>query len=551
MKDIFTRYFDACYAADPFRENIGNYSQVHLAYAYYYTRDPRHLRPAQIELDNLMQFAEPLARPEDLGKRLYNPYAPIHSLTATPRLVWALNEAKRNGVSVSKSPPLKPQRSAIALEKLAGQPLQTTLWGYDRSVSLIGTDGKPYRDFKITTKQYASDIQPFDRNVRNFEVYMHELTIPTNAAAGLYILAPTLEMSVLDANGSVFVNASKPIAIESQESCTFIIPSDCETLQIQSANPASLAITNRGGQTLDAKVTDNINSVSIPPSLHNKPINISNIGRRSVWFQVINQPLESCWVTFDSSWGRFSNLPFSIGERQVRKPAPRSDTPESDAVFAKGRFGNAVQITPNRELHLPDHVIVDGQPVRLFDIKQGTIEFWIKKQWDDRIVSTKPVTFLSNGLLQAWSPWKLPLNEWAHVAVEWRPLKRDPNRQAVHIYVNGHDQQNYRSTWWEGYSQKPRTFRTNQEWTKRFLCTTQPGAPFIIDELRISAVPRYANLEVELGGQQTFNPSRFDPPTEQFKMEQHTLLLFPFDDNLIGRSAKIRQELEGRIHDRD
>jgi hypothetical protein len=56
------------------------------------------------------------------------------------------------------------------------------------------------------------------------------------------------------------------------------------------------------------------------------------------------------------------------------------------------------------------------------------------------------VTFLSNGWLKAWCPRPLPLREWAHVAVEWRPLKRDPERIAVHIYVDGLDRRNYRST---------------------------------------------------------------------------------------------------------
>lgn len=139
------------------------------------------------------------------------------------------------------------------------------------------------------------------------------------------------------------------------------------------------------------------------------------------------------------------------------------------------------------------------------------------------------------------------MHEWAHVAVEWRPLKRDPARQAVHIYVNGLDQRNYRSTWWQGYSQKPLTFARGSKWLKEFLCTTQPDAPFVIDELRISSIPRYAKLDVQLGGQQIANPSRFDSPAKPFPADRHTTLLFRFNGNLNGSSATVKQPLRARL----
>lgn len=128
------------------------------------------------------------------------------------------------------------------------------------------------------------------------------------------------------------------------------------------------------------------------------------------------------------------------------------------------------------------------------------------------------------------------MGEWAHVAVGWRPLKRDPERIAVHIYVDGLDQQNYRSTWWEGYSQKPFTL-SSRERLGQFICETTADAPFVIDELRISTTARYADQNAELGGQQVFNPSRFTPPRQAFTLDAKTAVLLHFDGSTSGGSV--------------
>ena len=156
MPDIFKKYFAACYAADPFLEDVGRYSDVHLGYAYYFTKDARHLRPAQLALDKLLPNAQPLAKPQDLGQRLYNPYAPIQSFTAVPRLLWALDRAHTDGVEIPRGPLLRPQRSAIAVGKIKDTPLILTLWGYDKTVRLIGLHGNPFAGFKVRTEKHAS-----------------------------------------------------------------------------------------------------------------------------------------------------------------------------------------------------------------------------------------------------------------------------------------------------------------------------------------------------------------------------------------------------------
>lgn len=546
MPEIFRRYFDACYAADPFRENIGQYSQVHLGYAYYYTRDPRHLRPAKLELDALLPESQPLRRPEDLGRRLYNPYAPIRAFTAVPRLTWALDAAASDGVEMRPSPPLRPQRAVIALQKQAAKPLTAKLWGYDPAVVVIGPDGRPCDDARFLTKQYASDIQPFDRHLPKFSVYLHELYISEQAPEGFYLLVPKLELAVLEAGGNedhVLVNASVPVAIDPGKSCRIRV-TDGMGLEVLTAAPQALHLFRADGSPLDVTRQTNIVTADVSEFGADETIELRNQGRSVLWFQTVDCPEAKSWVTFSSELPQ--SPPTSVPTLRDKRGTGASSP---DTRFVQGRFGQALQMIGGREFRIPDHVTVDGKKVELFDRRQGTIEFWVKRQWDERVQPVRPVTFLSNGPLQAWSPWKLPLREWAHVAVEWRPLARDPQRQAVHIYVNGHDAQNYRSTWWEGYSQKPQVFRKDRPWLQAFVCSTTETTPFLIDELRVSSVPRYSKLDVVLGGQQTFNPANFQPPQEPLPIDKHTLLLLHFDEDLTASSAISAEPLQGRISD--
>ena len=50
-----------------------------LGYAYYFTRDPKFLPLAKKELDAILPFAGPLANPQEINTRLYNPYAPART----------------------------------------------------------------------------------------------------------------------------------------------------------------------------------------------------------------------------------------------------------------------------------------------------------------------------------------------------------------------------------------------------------------------------------------------------------------------------------------
>lgn len=534
MPEVFRRYFEACLGADPFLEDVGIYSNVQIGYAYAFTKDPRHLRAAASELERLQPNAEPLAKPEDLNVRIYNPYAPIRSFTGVPRLVWALQEGKRNGVEIPPAPLTRPQRTLIAFNKQPGVAMGTALWGYDRDVSLIGPDGKPFKDFEVESKTFASAIQPFDRIQPNHEVFQHRLTIPATAPAGWYAVSNLLETAVLDLRGGsgVLCDASRPIAIHPGVIWYWKVPPGATELHLETGQAKDLRVVGPDDKTIAAKSGPAGFTIPLAESDSGKTIRLSNTGSGVVWFRLKELPFEQSWV---------ASQPDTVGRPTNVKPIATPQTTEDE-----GRFGKGVLITPQRMLKLPDHFRWDGiRADTFFYLEQGTLEFCVKRLWDDRLMPPTKVSYIVNGPIDATIPWKLPLNEWAHVALVWRPLKKDPKQVILHVYVNGLDQGNYRSTYWEGYSVRPLSLANNAKWLEGFFSKAPTGTSFLLDEVRVSSVPRYFDPEIEFGGQQTINPVHFAPPTKAFRPDQDTILLFHLDGDLKDDPFDGKRKLEG------
>lgn len=536
MPDVFRRYFAASLDADPFREDVGRYSNVHIGYAYYFTRDPRHLRSAQRELDKLYPNAAPLAHPEDLREKLFNPYVPAASLTATPRLIWALDEAKRSGVAIPAGEPMGLQRTALAIEKSPGKAVAMKLWGYDRVPKLLGPNGRSFGQVTISTKRAASELQPFDRITPDFEVFTHELKIPADAPAGFYLLVPKLETAILelDTDREPLANAARPLAIGPGERWHVRLPPGERELVLESGDPATLRVRGPMGEQVAAAETS---ATAARFSLDGDAASyvIENSGSRLIWFRIADWPEEHRWA-----WQR-GGPPEQFPKRGPTLAAlPAVPSLELGEQFVAGRFGKAVPIDGERQLPVPDHL----RESPLFDRRQGTIEFWVKKLWDDRLRPVRSGPLLTNGFAQVPVPSKLPLNEWAHVAVVWRPAKRDPSVTLVHLYVDGLDTQNYRSIWWPGYPNRNVRFDEQAELLGEFVSKLSSGAEFAMDELRISSVARYADLEVQFGHRQTFNPVRFQPPQEPFAEDDHTLLLMHFDGDLKSTGNEVEARLE-------
>ena len=526
MQEILARYFAAGYAADPFREHerVGVYSNAYLGYAYYSTRDPRFLSLIEKELDQLQSYARLLTKPDEIGPRLYNPYAPAKTLTATPRLLWALDAARRDGVRIGPRP-LPPQRTPIALRKLPGEEFQATLWGFDAELTLRGPDTRPFHNFEVKTDRFSSEIQPFDRIMPQYEVYLHRVTIPATGPAGDYVFTPKLELAVLDWHDSAapIWNAARPLSLQPGDAVWLTIPAGANVLKLESAAPASLRIRDNDGQDVPGVVSDN--SVEFRWNAAAKTRVRIETATKPGWFRFADRSAENCWVT-----------PASVGHDA--RIGPRVVVGKTDALgdgretFLPGRFAKALRIETERALYIPDHVLEAGVERPLFDEKQGTIEFWVRKQWDARLTPTKRTTLMTNGVITFPTPDRLKLNEWTHVALVWAPYRRDPEKTITYTYVDGRDTAFYRSANWDGYSSarpslRPKTSKRLREFISRAII-----GDYSIDELRISNVARYADLQVDYGPQQTFNPVRFDPPTTPFQPDAQTLLLLHFDDDL-------------------
>lgn len=538
MPEVFRRYFDACLGADPFLEDVGVYSNNHIGYAYAFTKDPRHLRAAVSELETLQPNAAPLAKPEDLGTRLYNPYAPIRSFTGVPRLVWALQEAKRTGVKVPPGPITRPQRAPLAFRKQPNETLDVTLWGYDREVRLLDSDGKPFKNFQIRSKPFESAIQPFDRVQPKYEVFRHQVTIAANASPGWYVVANPLEIAILELRGGkdVCCQATTPVAIHPGVIWHWKVPSAISEIQLQTGQSKDLRVSIADRKAIVAKMGPAGLTIPLKDEHAGKVLRFENAGSGVVWFCFKDIPAKQSWVAVDRDIGELPSIAIATSKIPV----------DTEELFREGRFGKCAAIIPGRNLSLPDHLNVNGAIEKFFDMQQGTLEFWVKRLWDDRLMPTTRVNYLTNGSIDAWSPWKLPLNEWAHVAMVWRPLKKDPKQVVLHIYVDGLDQANYRSTYWAGYGNRPYSHPSNGKWLENFVAKAAPGVAYQLDELRVSATPRYVNLDIDFGGQQTVNPVSFKPPSEPFRPDNDMLLLFHFDGDLKSDSAKGKPVIEGR-----
>jgi hypothetical protein len=533
MPDIFRRYFTAAYAADPFRqhEHVGVYSNSYAGYAYYFTRDRRFLSLAVRELNQLLPFGEPLTRPQDINRRLYNPFAPIRAFAGVPRLVWALEEAQQAGIAIPAAS-VRPQRTAIALYKAHEEPLTARLWSYEPQIKLVGPDARPFQAATVKTSVHASQVQPFDRVLPKFEVYLHELSIPASAAAGYYLVAGKLETAVLEMAPYQMPlwNAARPLWLDAGEAVELPIPAGRNSLRLESASPASLRICNAKGELLRTKITGSLAEVDL--STGGKRVRIESTGRSGA-FRIGDWPEEQCWVIAGSQVGNVRSLP----ERESTMAAlPPYLGAKQEQEFVEGRFGQAVQIVPGRSLHVPDHIVADGVQTPLFDRTQGAIEFWVRKKWDDRLTAVRQVELLGNGLLTVPNRPNLPFDEWAHVALVWTPYRGDPDQTMTYVYADGRDLANYRSLNWAGYSSvRPTSPSRAAAWRKEFVSRALPGAAFDIDELRVSSTARYADPLVVYGPQQTFNPVQFSPPAAPFEPDSETLLLLHFDGGLHTR----------------
>jgi hypothetical protein len=533
MPGVFKKYFTAAIEADPYGGDVGIYSNNQIAWGWWFTRDPRFLVAAQHELDDLLPNAEPLAKPEDLNKRIYNPYAPIKSLAAVPRLIAVLDDAKRHGIAAPQTPPLEPQRTLTAIARTPGRELRGVLWGWDARPALVDVNGTAAATITTTTV-HRSHRQPFDRNLPGFHVYRQEFTAPPSSESWLF-LPPKIETGLIELSGenAVWCWAGEPVQIRSGQTWFWRRSGDAPHLVLESAQARALRVLH-DGRELPAKLTPPNRATFALADLPADAVFTIAAGEQPQWFRLADRPADECWVTPQPPGDRPAPpLPTTIIE-QRRRP-----TIDPTHTFVPGRFGRALQMAGNRELQIPDEIAaVDGKKRRLSDQRQGSIEFWIRRRWDERLVQINNVKVLDAGSLWVTLPANLPLDAWCHVALDWFPLPNNPDESLVCLYIDGVDYGNYRSMYWAGYGARPQIFSTAKPWLGKFLARSLGPIAYDLDELRISNRPRYVDVTLPFGKSQTFNPNRFTLPSEAPTSDDATVLKLSFDDGLTGRAVR-------------
>lgn len=543
MPEILQKYFTACIEADPYGGDVGIYSNNQIAWGWWFTKNPQFLVAAQHELDDLMPNAAPLEKPEDLNRRIYNPYAPIKSLAAAPRLIGIMEEAKRAGIAVPPAPPLSPQRAPIAFERPTRPPYTTVFWGWDPTVQLLDAEGRPL-EANIKTTEHRSHRQPFDRVLPGYRVYRHEITTPRYVPGRWCFVLPQTELGILE-NARPWCCAAEPISIDARSRWYWRRPARTEELTLETSTPTQLRLLC-GESPLPVKIVKNLLTVSLSDVPEQADIAIENVGERRTWFRVADVDANLAWMTPELDESGPTTFPFLSAAVTVGR---RSTATDESQAFASGKFGRGLVVAPGRELHIPDEITTaDGTTRRLSDEKQGTLEFWIRRLWDDRVAAgPRILEALTNGPVFAACPTpNLKFDDWTHVAIVWRPMPDGSEGSLVHAYFDGADYAFYRSLYWEGYSSKPTVIKGAQAWLKEFVAKAPPGAAFVLDDVRLSNVPRYVNLRIDFGRQQTFNPDAFTPPSAPAEFDRATVLLLPLDDDLRGTTVG-RKPLEARI----
>ena len=81
------------------------------------------------------------------------------------------------------------------------------------------------------------------------EVYRHRLTIPADAPAGWYVLAPELELAILELSGTtgVWCNAAVPVAVQPGTFWRWQVPAGTTEVRLDSAAPKLLRLLDADG----------------------------------------------------------------------------------------------------------------------------------------------------------------------------------------------------------------------------------------------------------------------------------------------------------------
>lgn len=536
MPEVLKKYFTACLDADPYDGDVGIYSNNQIAWAWYFTKDQRAIVAATHELQRLWPHSEPLEKPENLGPRIYNPYAPILCLASVPRLIGIFQGEDFERTLTTRTvpePALEPQRTLIAIER-PGEEFRGVLWGWDAKLATYDAEGRVNSKTSIAT--HRSHLQPFDRTLPGFEVFRTEFAGKRTDQRPWIFVSPKLETGVLDADGGVvWCWAGEPVKSSAGAVWQWRRPKGVASLTIETAQPGLWRAY--ASNDLPRRVERNRVIVSLDGVKDDELIALRFESEQVQWFRIVELPDEQQWVTR-----------FAMGNPGPRPTPPtplkliearRKPKLEVDGISAPGKFGKALYVGGGSEFEIPDEVTqADGTKRRLSDARQGSLEFWIRRLTDERLQPVQRASVFYAGPIQVAMPQHVPLDEWTHVAVDWYPALDDPEQVIASVYVNGVDHGNYRSIYWAGYGDRTPSFApTKTPWLGKFKISAPVGSAYVLDDVRLSSHSRYTDVKTPFGRAQTFNPTSFTVPTKPADLDPTAIWIAPLDELSDGSFA--------------
>src|SRR5262249_7842341 len=140
------------------------------------------------------------------------------ALTAVPRLIAALADARRSGVALPEPPPLSLQTVLIALHRRRDQPLSAVTWGWDRQPEWLDAAGQPAGTVTSTAVE-RSGRHPSDRTWPGYEVFRTSFASPAADRDCWCFLSPKLETGLLKLSGAdaIWCWAGEPIRLEPRQ----------------------------------------------------------------------------------------------------------------------------------------------------------------------------------------------------------------------------------------------------------------------------------------------------------------------------------------------
>lgn len=408
-------------------------------------------------------------------------------------------------------------------------------------------DGEPADVLAGVTLETQLALQPSAGNradPRSWHVY---LTVPADAAAGLYSLEFPRATRV-----DVFESTAEQTAVFAPQGFRvrgdhvpdyFMVADGTEWLRLFLGYP--MTIRRPDGSIAVEASEDAIGELVIATEGQTGPWSVASA--------------QSAVVQLFTGEPVFSRSPDWLVTGAGVEVPPRFEAPTDELAFVAGPVGKALHVPEGVVLQFPRGDAVD-EGYAFYPASEGTIEFWFRPNWSSaNLAYTLGSRFNDHyflrsgahafqyrrGKVRANAPEFAALNlwaygtdsnagfsgrflfeagEWYHLAVTWRTVDGEPGNAGEYaLYVNGEEVErtHYRSapTFWPG------GLTGNAAFQRREADEVIRIGPIngTIASLRISDTVRYAD--------------NFTPSPQLREADPHTRALFPLDGSWSGVSA--------------